>query len=215
MSEVTNVTYLPWVTPEQTEGGVSPRADVREETPLLREATKNSRRSATVSFQDVDEQEISSDDEMAAHEQVLLKKLNRADLSVSEVSQWLLLQGAPERESAELVEKFIRLNYLDDERLAASLVSRLGERKGKSKSVIARELRQRGIPASIIDSAISVIVDEDELEKACELAVARMRQFSQLDDQTAQRRLMGFLSRRGYSSDTVRQACTVAMESRA
>ena len=147
-------------------------------------------------------------------EQTLLRKLNTSDMSVHEVMTWLRSKDAAEGDAAELVAKFERLNYLNDDRLARELVSRLSERKGKSKSVIARELRQRGISASAVDAALELIDDDDELAKATQLALQRVRQFSKLDDETAERRLYGFLSRRGYSGNTVREACKEALASR-
>ena len=81
-------------------------------------------------------------------------------------------------------------------------------------SAITRELRQRGISTALISAAVESIDDDDELHKATELALQRVRQFSRLDDVTAERRLVGFLSRRGYSGDIVRAACKEALSSR-
>jgi regulatory protein len=171
-------------------------------------------------FTDVEEVPGQNEEESVAAfdldtlEQTLLRKLHTHDMSVHEVMTWLRSKDAAEGDAAELVAKFERLNYLNDERLARELVSRLSERKGKSKSVISRELRQRGIPSHAVDAALDAIDDDDELAKATELALQRVRQFSKLDDATAERRLVGFLSRRGYTGQTVREACREALASR-
>lgn len=214
---MTNVTFLPWVDPESTPIAASPEISGE----AVGDAAKNLagvHQLSSVMFTDVEElpEEIESVAalDLDSLEQTLLRKLNTSDMSVHEVMTWLRSKDAAEGDAAELVAKFERLNYLNDDRLARELVSRLSERKGKSKSVIARELRQRGISASAVDAALELIDDDDELAKATQLALQRVRQFSKLDDETAERRLYGFLSRRGYSGNTVREACKEALASR-
>ena len=214
---MTNVTFLPWVNPESTPLTASPDPS-GEAVGAAAEVPAGVQRLSRVMFTEVedvaDEEESVAALDLDALEQTLLRKLNSHDMSVHEVMTWLRSKDAAEGDAAELIAKFERLNYLNDERLARELVSRLSERKGKSKSVIARELRQRGIPSSLVDVALEEINDDDELAKATELALQRVRQFSKLDDETAERRLVGFLSRRGYSGQTVREACREALASR-
>lgn len=214
-NNVTNVTFLPWVDPEQTPSVLSP-APAGERTASEPEVPEGVARLSSVLFVDAESEaeESAASLDIDALEQSLLRKLNSQDMSVLEVMQWLASKDAAESDAAELVAKFERLNYLNDERLASELVSRLSERKGKSKSVISRELRQRGISTAVIENALALIDDEDELHKATELALGRVRQFSRLDDETAERRLFGFLTRRGYSGQIVREACKVALATR-
>jgi regulatory protein len=204
---VTNVTYLPWVNPENNEAdsstlvGESASSDTDTQTPR-------------VHFTDVEAEEHIAALSIDELETTLLRKLHSHDMSVREVSDWLRQNDAPEGDALALVEKCQRLGYLNDERLALELCRRLSERKGKSRSVVARELRQRGLEQSSIDAALDSIDDNAEGQKATELALQRVRQFSSLDDETAERRLSGFLSRRGYTSEVVRAAVRVAMETR-
>ena len=214
---MTNVTFLPWVDPESNPSTASPEvsgeavggADVN---------LAGVHKLSSVMFTEVDDESEEAESvaalDLDSLEQALLRKLNTRDMSVHEVMTWLRSKDAAEGDAAELIAKFERLNYLNDDRLARELVSRLSERRGKSKNVIARELRQRGISAYAVDAALETIDDDDELAKATELALQRVRQFSKLDDETAERRLMGFLSRRGYSGQTVREACREALASR-
>ncbi|MDF9809252.1 regulatory protein [Aurantimicrobium minutum] len=215
---MTNVTFLPWVDPESSPIAASPEIS-GEAVGDAAEVPAGVQRLSRVMFTEVedvveDEEESVAALDLDALEQTLLRKLHTHDMSVHEVMTWLRSKDAAEGDAAELVAKFERLNYLNDERLARELVSRLSERKGKSKSVIARELRQRGISSSAVYEALEAIDDDDELSKATELALQRVRQFSKLDDATAERRLVGFLSRRGYSGQTVREACREALASR-
>ena len=216
---MTNVTFLPWVDPESSPIAASPEIS-GEAVGDAADVPAGVQRLSRVMFTEVEdipeaeEEESVAAFDLDALEQTLLRKLHTHDMSVHEVMTWLRSKDAAEGDAAELVAKFERLNYLDDERLARELVSRLSERKGKSKSVIARELRQRGISSHAVDAALEAIDDDDELAKATELALQRVRQFSKLDQATAERRLVGFLSRRGYSGQTVREACREALASR-
>jgi regulatory protein len=215
---VTNVTFLPWVDPESSPIAASPdiSGEAVGETAEFPAVVQRLSRVMYAEVEDIveDNEESVEALDLDALEQTLLRKLHNHDMSVHEVMTWLRSKDAAEGDAAELVAKFERLNYLNDERLARELVSRLSERKGKSKSVIARELRQRGISSSAVDEALEAIDEDNELSKATELALQRVRQFSKLDDATAERRLVGFLSRRGYSGQTVREACREALASR-
>ena len=214
---MTNVTFLPWVDPEGTPNSASPEISGE----AVGDASKDLagvQKLSSVMFTEVEEfaeetESVSALD-IDSLEQALLRKLNTRDMSIHEVMSWLRSKDAAEGDAADLVAKFERLNYLNDERLARELTSRLSDRKGKSKSVISRELRQRGISHHAIDAALELIDDDDELAKATELALQRVRQFSKLDPETAERRLVGFLSRRGFSGSTVREACRQALATR-
>ncbi len=214
---MTNVTFLPWVDPESSPIAASPEIS-GEAVGDAPEIPAGVQRLSRVMFTEVEESAEEEESvaalDLDALEQTLLRKLHTHDMSVHEVMSWLRSKDAAEGDAAELIAKFERLNYLNDERLARELVSRLSERKGKSKSVISRELRQRGISSHAIEAALETIDDDDELAKATELALQRVRQFSKLDQATAERRLVGFLSRRGYSGQTVREACREALATR-
>lgn len=182
---MTNVTYLPWVSPEESDDS-GPSEELGPQTHL--------------SVLDIDQLE-----------QTLLRKLHSTDMSVYEVEQWLSSHEAAEADAMNLIDKFLRLGYLDDQRLATQLVHRLHERKGKSKQAITEVLRQRGISSATITEALQTISDEEQLAHAIELAQKRANQLATCDKQTANRRLTGFLIRRGYPSSIVRQACELAL----
>lgn len=231
---MTNVTYLPWVDPKKSPrpedssvdsapSGVESTELFSEKLGLAHDSEPASSASSTDSarekasrrprFVDSEEDDATGLD-LEALEASLLRKLGRADMSVHEVRVWLRTKDAAEGDANELIDKCERLGYLNDERLAVTLTERLSERKGKSRGAIAGELRQRGIPSTFIDAALDAIEDDTEQARADELAQARVRQFRQLDDATAERRLMGYLSRRGYSGTIVRQAVRGAMSTR-
>ena len=84
----------------------------------------------------------------------------------------------------------------------AWLAERLRERKHMGERGVAAELRRRGLDPDELDDADR----DDELQRAIDAATERRRRLGSLDDETAERRLAGWLQRRGFSGGTVRIA---------
>lgn len=211
---MTNVTYLPWVSPEHSDSGdesvedSSPESLVQPQAQVFSEVFALAPESESPEVADLTSVATFDIDQL---EQALIRKLHAADMSAREVHTWLSSRDAPEADALKLIDKFIRLGYIDDQRMARQLVDKLSVRKGKSKNIIVNDLRQRGIASDIIAEVVEIIDEDDELEKATALATQRARQFTRLDAATAERRLVGFLTRRGYPSSIVRQACKQAL----
>ena len=145
-------------------------------------------------------------------ETVSMRALTRRGMSRWELGD-LLARREYDIEAIEAeLDRLQRVDLLDDAALAETVVRTKHERKGLGRNALVRELSQRHIDPAVIDEAVSAIDDEDEQAMATELAVKRVRQFSSLDTATAERRLTGYLLRRGYSSSIVREATRVALE---
>lgn len=142
---------------------------------------------------------------------LVVRKLARRAYSEWEVAEVLRGNDAEPHEVEHLLEEFRRRGYLDDAAFAEQLVESLHARKGQSRSVIARELSLKRIDQSIIQVALEAIDDDDELERALVVARKRAGQLSSYDAATAERRLTAYLSRRGYGSSIVREACKQAL----
>jgi regulatory protein len=139
-------------------------------------------------------------------EAALVKKLARRALSESEVLSYGMDEGLTASQANSVLDHLRDLGYVDDRVLAEQLKHALYERKGQSKSVVARAMSGRSIDREIIDEVLDDIDSGDELSAATELAVKRASQLTGLDKQTLERRLVGFLARRGYPGNIVREA---------
>jgi regulatory protein len=140
----------------------------------------------------------------AVVEQRVLRALGRKALSEKEVRALIADNGLDGPEADEIVERLIELRYVDDGVLAEELTRRLAEKKGQSKSAVGRSLAARGLPSDVVSEALSEIDDGEERRVAFEIAEKRARQMGSLDAQTLERRLSGFLARRGYPGGLVR-----------
>jgi regulatory protein len=139
-------------------------------------------------------------------EAALVRKLARRALSEAEVLSYGMDEGLTAHQANSVLDHLRDLGYVDDRVLAEQLKHALYERKGQSKAVVARAMSGRSIERDIIDEVLDDIDSGDELSAATELAAKRASQLTGLDKQTLERRLVGYLARRGYPGNIVREA---------
>ncbi len=142
---------------------------------------------------------------------VSLNSLTKRGMSKREVERTLRAKELDDDIIAAEIERLEGAGLVDDLALAQNLVGTLQERKGLGRSGIAAELTRRLLSPAAIEYALELIDTADELARARELAVARARQLTSYDRETAVRRLSAFLARRGYGGSTVRAAVDHAL----
>ncbi|UJP11292.1 recombination regulator RecX [Microbacterium sp. KUDC0406] len=143
-------------------------------------------------------------------EENLVRKLRSRALSVSEARIALRTSGLDGDQVDQVIDDFERRRYLDDRTLAGHLVTSGVERKGQGRVALSRSLAQRGIPRDIIDEALADLPDDDT-ERALEYARGKARSMARLDPDTALRRLVGQLSRRGFGGSVAMNAARTAL----
>lgn len=152
-------------------------------------------------------------DQAERAEKVLLHRLRGRSLSTVEALLVLNATGVDSGEASEIIEKFTELNYLDEVKLADQIIHSHNVRKGLGRTGVEAEMRRRKLDPSVMMDKLEELPD-DEAERAIDLATKRIGQLERYDDQTIDRRLTGFLMRKGYSSAAVRLAVRAAMDSR-
>ena len=145
-----------------------------------------------------------------AAERVLLRRLRAKALSVSEARLVLRGEGLDGEQSEEVIDDCLRRGYLDDRVLAELLVRAGVERRSQGRAVLARSLAQRGIDRALIDEALAELPDDDA-ERALEYARGKARSMARLDPDTALRRLVGQLARRGFAGSLAMKAAKQAL----
>lgn len=143
-----------------------------------------------------------------------IRQLARRGMSRWELEQLLTKREIDPEVFGPELDRLETLGVVDDASLAASLAFTQHSRKGLGRTAIEQELKRRHIDPELIEAALADIGEDDELERATELAVKRIGQLSAYDDETVRRRLHGFLARKGYGSDIVRQAMDAAFAGR-
>jgi regulatory protein len=123
--------------------------------------------------------------------------------SEGEVRQRLRRSDTPADVIDKVVEKLRDWRYIDDEDFARRWIENRAAHRPRGTRVLTQELRAKGIDPELA----STTVDEaeiDEASDALELARKRYGQLSDLEPDVRERRLTGFLARRGYGFDIIR-----------
>lgn len=141
---------------------------------------------------------------------VSMHALARRGMSSREMRDYLTGREFEEAVIDEEIDRLEGAGLLDDESLAETLVRTLRDRKGLGRAALTAELRRRHVDDDAIDEAMGGL-DDDDIDRATALAVARVPQLRSFDSVTAKRRLGAFLMRRGYSSSVVSVAVQRAL----
>jgi regulatory protein len=135
---------------------------------------------------------------------ILLDQLTGRARSRQELRTKLASRRVPDEIAERLLDRFEEVGLVDDSAFARTWVSQRqsagGGGKGLARRALAQELRRKGVADETTREVL------DELDPAAEEAAARelvrrkLRTLTRVDDQTATRRLVGMLARKGYSS---------------
>jgi len=116
---------------------------------------------------------------------------------------------------ADALSRLDSFGLLSDEEFALAEAAAQLRNAKRSTGAVKRRLRQRGVAGEVADAAVASVVETeliDDAERCEEAAQKRAGQLRSHDRQTAQRRLTGFLMRRGFASDLVFAATRRALE---
>jgi regulatory protein len=129
--------------------------------------------------------------------------LERGPKSSAELASSLEKHEIPIEIANHVIERFTEVELIDDAVYAQQVVDAARRTKGLARSAVKRKLAEKGLDRQIIDQVASEISDEDELSVAVEVAVKRLGQLAKLAPEVRNRRLVGFLQRRGFGSGVV------------
>lgn len=104
----------------------------------------------------------------------------------------------------EVMTFLLKYKYVDDEDYCRRYIRQRQRLSPRGAYALKAELRQKGVADSIIEKA----VDEsglDEIEAACRLIAKKCRRLENIDEKS-KKRLWGFLQRRGFSYDIIKEA---------
>jgi regulatory protein len=130
-----------------------------------------------------------------------LRLLARREHSRAELMRKLESAGFAREEIGTLLDDFETRNWLSDQRFAESYVADHRARAGSIK--LAYDLRQRGVPDSVIENVLSDNRDS-ELARAREVWQKKFKAPPANADEKA--RQMRFLLSRGFPPDVIRNA---------
>lgn len=141
---------------------------------------------------------------IAAAKDLACRWLSYRSRTEAEVRKKLLANSYDPSVVDEVIRWLLEYRYLNDRGIAETLVETLRRRGLVSKAMLQRRLLTRGIdPALAKEVTTEALEGIDESAEAMALAEKKMKTLARLPPDTARRRLAGFLSRRGFSADSI------------
>ena len=140
-------------------------------------------------------------DPVEVAKQILMRQLAASAKSRHQLAQVLAKRAVPDEAAQEALDRYTELGYIDDAAFARAWVESRQRSRGLAASALRRELRDKGINRELIDEVVTEAVsDDDERASARLLVDKKLRSMRGVDNDTATRRLVGMLSRKGYRS---------------
>jgi regulatory protein len=140
--------------------------------------------------------------ERRAHN-VSLHALATRGQSRQEIEHRMKAREIPDDVIAAEILRLEGTGLIDDDALATDLVDRYSTRGSLGRRAVINKLRQRGLSNETIEQALGEHSVDDERAQLLEVAEARARSLRNLPQNVAQRRLVAYLNRRGFSGSSV------------
>jgi regulatory protein len=138
-----------------------------------------------------------------------LNYLSYRSRSEQEISRNLIKHDIPEDIIAEVMEKLRHSSLVDDRAFARNWIENRVQFKPRGKRALALELYQKGIAQEIIDDELQDL-DESLLARRC--AQKKASRFKNLDWETYQKKMSGYLNRRGFPYGIIRDTVQESWE---
>ncbi len=133
-----------------------------------------------------------------------LRLLRFRPRSVKEMAQRLKQKGHRGFIIARVIDELEEKRFLDDRAFAKLWIGDRITLKPSGKSLLIRELKSKGVSDAVIEEAFERLGGAyDEYEIASPLARKKAGRLKGIDEEKAKKRLLDFLSRRGFSYDTI------------
>lgn len=152
-----------------------------------------------------------ADPESVARE-IVLRKLTAQQRSRSELAKALKQRDVPDDAAGVVLDRMEAVGLVNDAAFAESWVQSRQGRRNLSRRALRQELARKGVARDDIDSALSRVEPDDEIEAATALAEKKLRSMRGLERDVKYRRLAGALARRGFSAGLTSQVLASVLD---
>ncbi len=153
---------------------------------------------------------------MSVARAIALRQLTASPKTRAQLGDGLARRGVSQEVAESLLNRFEQVGLLDDAEYARMWVESRHAGRGLSRRALEHELRARGIEVDLVREAVAVVDGEAEFAAACALLRRRVPTSRVEDPVKRDRRLLGLLARKGYSSELAHRALkTVLAEANA
>lgn len=137
----------------------------------------------------------------------LAQALNRAaalcalsEQAPGDIREKLIKWGLNTSDAIHVVAQLTSQGFIDERRYARAFVKDRFAFNGWGKIKIAHQLRQKGIPAEVIDEAMTAIDDDAYRQRLTELLHAKWRTVKDREPRAAWAAMMRFAASRGFEA---------------
>ncbi len=151
---------------------------------------------------------------------IVLRQLSAAPKTRHQLAEKLRDRDIAENVVEEVLDRFEEVELIDDAAFAESWVRSRHRSKGLARRVLSMELRKRGITDEQVETALEQVSDDDERAAAHALVVRKLSRTTvptSTDPEARKqrdrivRRLVGMLTRKGYSPGMAFEVVTTAI----
>ncbi|MFF8594959.1 recombination regulator RecX [Streptomyces sp. NPDC015220] len=143
---------------------------------------------------------------------ICLRLLTGTPRTRKQLADALREREIPDDAAQEVLSRFEEVGLIDDSAFADAWVESRHHGRGLARRALARELRTKGVDATLIDEAVGRLDAEQEEATARELVARKLRSTRGLDRDKRLRRLAGMLARKGYSQGLALRVVRQALE---
>ncbi|MGF1633445.1 MAG: regulatory protein RecX [Phycisphaerae bacterium] len=127
----------------------------------------------------------------------------------------LVRKDFPDRVVDAVLDQLADYGYLDDAAFARMRAAEAAGRKQQGRRRVRQELMRLQLDEKTVDAAVAEVFGPiDEKAQAHAAAAKRQASLARLDAATARRRLAGYLQRRGFDGDVVRDVVNETVKGR-
>ncbi len=130
---------------------------------------------------------------------ICLRQLTLGPRTRSQLADLLARRGVPEDAAQRVLDRFTEVGLIDDASFARQWVESRHHGRGLARRALAQEMRRKGVADEEVSDALSAIDGEAEADMAAVLVARKLPTTRRLAPDARVRRLVGMLTRKGYS----------------
>ena len=138
------------------------------------------------------------------------RSTSQAPKSEGRLAQKLAARDYPRVVIDLTLEKCREQGIVDDEAMAAAFVDER-RRKGHAPFRIRVDLGKRGFPDDLVDRLLAPLEEQDPESQALDVATRKAERLRHLEAETAYRRTVAYVARRGYTEGIARKVAREAV----
>ncbi len=142
-------------------------------------------------------------EEMMRAKKYALEMLQEEIYSKSQMSRHLEKEGFRDETVETIVTELIQTGHIRDRQFAEKWIQRRIKSNPRGRKLLKQELIEKGVDRKTAEQVINEVNAEVEAKLALQIAEKQAKKYKHLTNQAAQRRLYGYLARRGYDSDLI------------